>query len=122
VLHCVTAYPVPWREANLGRIRALQSLCPLVGYSDHTAAPGAIITAAALGASIVEMHFKPPVEVETSNDAKVSFSYEALKQVIEGVRVVEALIGTGDIAPRPIEAAATWALKDPATNRRNVAS
>lgn len=120
LLHCVTAYPTPWQDANLGRIRALQSLCPIVGYSDHTAQQFVPVLAVGMGAKIIEAHFKPPVEVETSNDAKASFSYEGLKDLIGYIRNVERTIGHGGIAPRSIEAAATWALKDPATNRRTV--
>jgi N,N'-diacetyllegionaminate synthase len=120
LLHCVTAYPVPWHEANLGRIRALQSICPLVGYSDHTAMPFIPALAVGMGAKIIEVHFKPPVEVASSNDAKASFSYEGLKDLIAYIRNVECAIGAGDIEPRDIEHAQTWALKDPATNRRTI--
>lgn len=121
LLHCVTAYPVSPADANLGRIASLRGFCSLVGYSDHTAHPMVGALAVAHGAKIVEMHFKPPVEVETSNDAKASFSYRGLANEITSIRMTEQLIGGSSCSPRPIEKQAeAWALKDPATNRRLV--
>ena len=59
LLHCVAAYPVPPAQAALGLLPKLQShFSPIpVGYSNHVPAREAILTAVALGARIVEVHF-----------------------------------------------------------------
>lgn len=58
LLHCVSAYPAPLSAANLMTIPALAERFGVVaGFSDHTLGVTAPITAAALGASIIEKHF-----------------------------------------------------------------
>ncbi|HEB60812.1 MAG TPA: hypothetical protein ENJ06_03205 [Phycisphaeraceae bacterium] len=62
-LHCISAYPVPLREANLAAIPALAGLVaeaarrPLpVGYSDHTSEIHTGALAVACGAVMLEKH------------------------------------------------------------------
>lgn len=57
LLHCVSAYPCPIEDANIGRIPELRHtfLAP-VGFSDHTLGNDAAIGAIALGACIIEKH------------------------------------------------------------------
>jgi N-acetylneuraminate synthase len=58
LLHCVSAYPAPLSAANLTTIPAIAERFGVVaGFSDHTLGVTAPITAAALGASIIEKHF-----------------------------------------------------------------
>lgn len=58
LLHCVSAYPAPLSAANLMTIPAIAERFGVVaGFSDHTLGVTAPITAAALGASIIEKHF-----------------------------------------------------------------
>ncbi|MEQ8434712.1 MAG: pseudaminic acid synthase [Oceanicaulis sp.] len=58
LLHCVSAYPAPLSAANLLTIPAIAERFGVVaGFSDHTLGVTAPITAAALGASIIEKHF-----------------------------------------------------------------
>jgi N,N'-diacetyllegionaminate synthase len=121
VLHCVTAYPTDPKDANLNRIKTLADRWEIVGYSDHTAIASIGSHAVAAGAKIVELHFKPPVEVDSSNDAKASFSYLGLMNEITGIRNIETLLGSGTLDPAPEALAQDWALKDPATNRRTFA-
>lgn len=56
VLHCVSAYPCPAEQANLGRICELDEVFEVIGFSDHTLGPECAIAAVALGASIIEKH------------------------------------------------------------------
>jgi sialic acid synthase SpsE len=58
LMHCVSAYPCPLREANIQRVQLLtQSFNCAIGYSDHT--EGAISAAMAMvkGATFFEKHF-----------------------------------------------------------------
>lgn len=56
-LHCVSGYPTPIGEANLGRICQLEKeYCVPVGLSDHTLGSTAAVAATALGTAIIEKH------------------------------------------------------------------
>ena len=58
LLHCTSAYPTPYKEANLAAIEMLRSEfgCK-VGWSDHTVDPGVISRAVnRWGAEVVEFH------------------------------------------------------------------
>ena len=59
ILKCTSAYPSPFEDLNLSAIRFLQKRynCK-VGFSDHTIGEVASISAVALGAKIIEKHFK----------------------------------------------------------------
>ena len=59
LLHCTLAYPTPLKHANLLMLRHLQAAFPeaLIGLSDHTPGIAASVTAALLGAAMIEKHF-----------------------------------------------------------------
>jgi N-acetylneuraminate synthase len=59
LLHCTSAYPTPFHEANLGAIETIRKATNVreVGWSDHTVSPGVIHRAIhKWGASTVEFH------------------------------------------------------------------
>jgi pseudaminic acid synthase len=58
LLHCISGYPTPMREANLRTIPQMSASFPgtVIGLSDHTLGTVASTTAIALGASIIEKH------------------------------------------------------------------
>lgn len=57
-LHCVSAYPTPTHEANIGACKVLAEIVSpcAVGYSDHTETIDAGAAAVSVGASILEKH------------------------------------------------------------------
>jgi sialic acid synthase SpsE len=58
VLQCVSSYPTPETETEIGGIRAIAEVFGgPVGYSDHTKGSGAGAQAVAWGAAILEKHF-----------------------------------------------------------------
>jgi sialic acid synthase SpsE len=61
LLHCVTIYPTPLDQLHLRRMEWLRSLCPNVGFSDHTSVEQTGLRASKLaimlGADVVERHF-----------------------------------------------------------------
>lgn len=58
LLHCVSAYPAPIDQINLRAMETLHREFGVpVGYSDHTEGTAIAITAAKLGARIIEKHF-----------------------------------------------------------------
>lgn len=112
LLHCVTAYPVPKGQANVRRMLDLRTFGPVVGYSDHSAGALAAMSAVALGAKLLEVHFRCEAHCDTSNDLKVSYWPAGLAKLITMVREIEAELGPGGLDPRPIESEAeSWAIK-----------
>jgi N,N'-diacetyllegionaminate synthase len=86
MLHCVTLYPTPLDNLHLNRMKWLQTLCPKVGYSDHshTANTGLIASklAMASGAEIIERHFTILPANETK-DGPVSINPKQLKELYD---------------------------------------
>ena len=57
LLHCVSAYPARFEEANLAMIpRLAADYGCVIGLSDHTPGTAAAVAAVALGARIIEKH------------------------------------------------------------------
>jgi N,N'-diacetyllegionaminate synthase len=59
LLHCVSAYPLPPEQANLGAVQTLEAVFDVpAGFSDHTTDPeGVPSIAVALGACVIEKHY-----------------------------------------------------------------
>lgn len=113
LLHCVTSYPVPISQVNLGSIATLRSFFPgPVGYSDHTEGYLALVAAVALGANILEKHISLDFNVPNAQDWKVSAGPHNLKKIINRVRETEQSLGDGILQVAPCEEEALgWALK-----------
>ena len=95
VLHCVSSYPVRDEEANLLSIKYLSDHLECeVGYSDHTLGIDACITAASLGARIIEKHFTIDKKYSDFHDHQLSADPIEMKRLVEKVDLVENLLGT----------------------------
>ena len=59
IMHCVSEYPLAFKNANLLAIKVLKKKFPKyeIGYSDHTIGIIACQVAASLGATVIEKHF-----------------------------------------------------------------
>lgn len=94
VLHCVTAYPVPRAEANLGAIGELRKeLGCTIGYSDHTLGIEAAILAVALGARIIEKHFTIDKHYSSFRDHQLSADPQELSLLVRRVKEATELLG-----------------------------
>ena len=96
VLHCVSAYPTPAEEANLGAMRALATLGVVVGYSDHTLGVEAAVLSVALGARVIEKHFTLDHDQSEFRDHKLSADPRELAELVKRVRMAETMLGSGD--------------------------
>lgn len=67
LLWCVSGYPPPPSEAGLLRMRILHRTFSTVGISDHTIGPEVPIAATALGATIIEKHFRLSFHPDTED-------------------------------------------------------
>ncbi len=96
-LHCVSSYPVPDSEANLGAIKHLSEVFPEVkiGYSDHTLGIDACLIAVSLGAKIIEKHFTLDKNFSDFRDHKLSADPSEMSLLIKKIRKYETLLGDG---------------------------
>jgi N-acetylneuraminate synthase/N,N'-diacetyllegionaminate synthase len=104
IAHCVSVYPAPVHLSNVRAVPALRdNLGVLTGLSDHTMSSSAAMAAVALGACYIEKHFALSRALpEGDND--MSNEPGEFKAMVEGIREVEASLGTGERSLLPEEA------------------
>ncbi len=103
VLQCNTEYPTPLKDVNLKAMLTMKKKFKIdVGYSDHTKGIEAPIVAAALGAKIIEKHITLNKNFP-GPDHKASIIEKELKNLIEEVRKVEIILGSGKKKASPSE-------------------
>jgi len=101
ILHCVSAYPVEPKYANLQAIKTLcQSFNCTIGFSDHTLGTNAAIVSVGLGARIIEKHFTIDKHFSDFRDHQLSTDPKEMKQLIQSVKEVEKMLGSGDKVPQ----------------------
>lgn len=96
LMHCNSTYPMPEEDANLLCIPMLRERygCD-VGYSGHESSLIKVcVTAAALGATSIERHITLDRAMYGSDQA-ASIETHALRNFVESVTAVEAILGTG---------------------------
>lgn len=87
--HCVTSYPCPPDQANLGAIRQGG------GYSDHTRVVFAGGLAVAAGADYLEVHYRLDGTSPDCPDYCVALSPDELARYVEFARMAYMMRGTG---------------------------
>lgn len=93
-LWCVSGYPTPAEEANLGQIAVLAGkLAMRVGLSDHTLGIEVPIAAAALGACVIEKHLCLDRSLG-GPDSGFSLEPQEFRQMVESIRRVHQAIQT----------------------------
>lgn len=104
LLHCTSAYPTPYAEANLAAIETLRKATGCrIGWSDHTVEPGVIHRAIhRWGAEVIEFHLDLEGKGE-EYEAGHCWLPEQIGPVIEQVRKAAAADGTGVKEPVPAE-------------------
>ena len=99
LLHCVSAYPTPLDQANLGALRLGYS-----GYSDHTACTLTGGFAVCAGARILEVHFRLATTDTQNPDYTTALSPYELHEYVANVRLAERMLGDGVKRPQACEA------------------
>lgn len=96
VLHCNTQYPTEPKDMNLRAMNRLQDLAPQwkIGLSDHSEGIVASLVAVGLGAKFIEKHFTLDKNMP-GPDHKASITSCELKELCEGVRKAEIMLGNG---------------------------
>lgn len=97
LMHCNSTYPMKDEDANLLCIPALQSRYKCdVGYSGHESSLIKVCTAAvALGATSLERHITLDRTMYGSDQA-ASIETNALRDFVNTVRAIPAILGTGE--------------------------
>ena len=100
ILHCTTNYPSPPEEANVSAILDLKKNFPRypIGYSDHTLGIEAALIAVGYGATVIEKHFTLDRSMP-GPDQQNSLEPAELKKMVEKIRLVELLRGSGKKKP-----------------------
>ena len=94
VLHCTSSYPAQPEDVNLAAMDTLaQSFGLPVGYSDHTLGTAISLAAVARGASLIEKHITLD-RARPGPDHAASLEPEGLRDLVAGIRAIEASIGT----------------------------
>lgn len=95
IMHCVSAYPTPMDECNLKMIETLKNRYDLpTGYSGHEIGFFPSIIAVGMGAKLIERHFTIDKDME-GFDHKISLLPNELKSMIEQIRLVSQVGGSG---------------------------
>lgn len=93
LLKCTSAYPAPLDEMNLKTMQDMEKRFNVMsGLSDHTSGIIAPIVATSLGAKVIEKHFILDRK-EGGHDAKFSIEPEEFKEMVQGIRDTEKIIG-----------------------------
>jgi N,N'-diacetyllegionaminate synthase len=104
LLHCVSSYPTPPAEANLGAIRTLtERFGGIVGYSDHTLGISAAVLSIALGARVIEKHFTLDKNYSEFRDHQISADPAELADLVQQVRLAAEFMGHGRKTAQPSE-------------------
>lgn len=94
-LHCVSAYPTPTDQMNLGVLRPMWNRINFAGLSDH--APGdhtwTGALAVAAGAIVVERHFRLSDGDTTNPDHEHAMTPRDFKHYVQNIRYAEAACG-----------------------------
>ena len=104
LLHCTSAYPTPFEEANLGAIETIRSLTGCeVGWSDHTVDSGVIHRAVSKwDAKVIEFHLDLDRQGEEYESGHCWLP-DQISEVIRQVEHAEAADGNGIKEPVPSE-------------------
>ena len=95
ILHATTMYPTPIQDVNLNAMLTIGEKFNInYGYSDHTLGIEIAISAATLGASIIEKHFTLDKSMK-GPDHKASLNPSELVDMIKAIRNIEIALGSG---------------------------
>jgi N-acetylneuraminate synthase len=95
LMHTISVYPSPLESLNLRVINTLADRYSVpVGYSGHEASVSPSLTAAALGARVIERHFTLDRSMYGS-DQSASLEPDGLHRLVAGLRKIPIILGDG---------------------------
>ncbi len=112
LLNCVSEYPPAYEDMNIRVISELQRQFPraVIGHSDHSPDLYTSFAAVTLGAAIIEKHVI--LDKRTPGpDQSVSIDFRDLANLVDGIRKVEASLGSEKKVHGREEQIRTWAFR-----------
>jgi pseudaminic acid synthase len=103
VLHCISAYPAPYEQANLATIPDLAKRFDVIsGLSDHSLGTVVSVSSIALGACLIEKHF---ILDRNDKGADSAFSIEPyeLQRLVEETEAAHKAVGVAGYDRKPVE-------------------
>jgi sialic acid synthase SpsE len=97
--HCVSIYPTPPQDYNLGAIHTMRNrYAPLpVGYSGHEIGYVATVAAVAIGATTIERHFTTDKALPGPDHATVSLEPIEFADMVKNIRIIEKAVADTSI-------------------------
>jgi N,N'-diacetyllegionaminate synthase len=101
LFHCVSAYPMPLHDANLGAIDSMRRFMEgkrpnvKIGFSDHSRWTGMGACAVLAGAQALEVHVRLDSTPDDHPDCSVALRPAELAEYVANVRFAEQLLGDG---------------------------
>lgn len=104
LMHCVSAYPTPIKQANILSIPYLRDRYNVhVGYSNHVMGMNACLGAVALGAKVIEVHFTDCKDGREFRDHALSFDANDLKEFVDRAHDINKALGNYEKIVQPCE-------------------
>jgi N-acetylneuraminate synthase len=118
LMNCVSEYPPVYEDINLSVITQMQHRYSkaVIGHSDHTPDIYTVFAAVTLGAKVIEKHVILDKR-QPGPDQSVSIDFRDLTQLVDGVRKVEAALGTEKRVHEKEAAIREWAFRSLVTTR-----
>ena len=102
-LKCTSLYPAPLSDLNLkGIVELKKVLNAPVGFSDHSIGIEASYLSVAMGANIIEKHFKLGSNHKCV-DAKVSITPKQFSELVKSINDYKVIMGKVKFGIRPEE-------------------
>jgi N,N'-diacetyllegionaminate synthase len=99
LLHCASAYPATFADANVRAVATLRAAFGVpVGFSDHTPGHAAALAAVALGARLIEKHITFD-RSRSGPDHPYALTVDEFADLVRNIRALEASLGTGAKVP-----------------------
>jgi len=104
LFHCAIGYPVDFRDIHLAAMDTMRASFGIpVGFSDHSLGVAVPFAVAARGGNLLEKHFTLDSK-QHGPDHEFAIEPNALKDMVSGMRNVEAAIGRPEKTVQPSEA------------------
>ena len=105
VLHCISAYPAPYEQANLATITDLTNRFSVIsGLSDHSMGTVAAVLSVGFGASLIEKHFTLD-RSDGGVDSQFSIEPDELRRLVDETKAAHQAVGQIGYDRKPAEEA-----------------
>jgi pseudaminic acid synthase len=99
LLKCTSHYPADPKDVNLKTILEMKKKFKcIIGISDHTVGTSVALASVALGAKVIEKHFKLPNDKD-SLDSHFSIDFKEMSYLVNQCKIVKTSIGSVVFGP-----------------------